>query len=95
MDYHRTVWEFLRDANENGTIRVKGVHILTGTFVEALLGVFFDPKDPKVWGTGDDPIDFGSYKSSAEYAARVAADPEIPAGFLKCLTSFSRDISTR
>ncbi|KAF2092402.1 NAD(P)-binding protein [Rhizodiscina lignyota] len=83
MDAHIAVWEYLRQGNENGTIQVKAVHVLVGIFVEAFFGVFFNPKEPKYWGTGNETIDFVSYKSAAEYAARVANDPDEPTGFVK------------
>lgn len=79
------IWKYLRQGNEDGTIKVKAVHILTGIFVEAFFGLFFNPKDPKLWGTGDDPIEFVSYQSTAQFVANVASDPDVPTGFLKCM----------
>jgi uncharacterized protein YbjT (DUF2867 family) len=79
-------WMYLRDGNANGTIKVKGAHVLVGIFVEAFYGLFFKIDDPKFWGTGNERWAFVTYESTAEYVAKVATDPNCPTGFLKCKT---------
>jgi hypothetical protein len=82
------IWKYLKEGNENGTIKVKGVHILVGAFVEAFYGYFFDINNPKYWGTGDELWEFVNYESTAEYVAKVITDPIRPSGFLKCETPY-------
>lgn len=78
--------------NERNTKNVKGVHILTGVFVEAFFGGFFDPNKPKIWGTGDEKWDLVTYRTIAQFVAYVAMDPRGPYGVLKC--GFSSWISS-
>lgn len=83
-DAQVAIWRYLRDGNKDGTIKVRGVHILVGGFVEAFFWGFFKPEDPRFWGTGKETWDLITYEDTAKYTAKVAMDPEAPTGFLKC-----------
>jgi NAD(P)H-binding len=78
------IWKYIQDGNSNGTVRVKAVHILVGLFAEAFYRFVLTPNNHKYWGTGNEPWDFVAYESTAEYVAKVAADPDRPTGVLKC-----------
>ncbi len=78
------IWKYLQDGNANGTIKVKAVHILVGLFAEAFYKFVLTPNNHKYWGTGNEPWELVTYESTAEYVAKVAADPERPTGVLKC-----------
>ncbi|KAI8257872.1 hypothetical protein K4K58_003726 [Colletotrichum sp. SAR11_239] len=59
---------------------VKGVHILIGGFMDAIMSPFFSVIDPvthsfKYWGEGTEPWEGTSYENAAEYTAAVATDP--------------------
>ncbi|EXJ95695.1 hypothetical protein A1O1_00818 [Capronia coronata CBS 617.96] len=63
------------DAKKN----IKGVHILTGGFLEVLFSPVFGVWDPqnttfRYWGTGNEVWEGTTYKNSAEYTAAVCLD---------------------
>ena len=78
------IYRYLREEKK----RVKGVHILNGGFTE-MLPMFLQGGKMRVFGTGDEKLDFSSYATVAEYTARVALD-ESRVGVVKCecLASF-------
>ncbi|RTE72593.1 hypothetical protein BHE90_012993 [Fusarium euwallaceae] len=58
---------------------IKGVHIMVGAFMDTFFTAYFDSWDPEkkvftFWGTGDEVLEFSSYRSSAEYTAAVVLD---------------------
>lgn len=68
--------------------RIKGVHVLIGAFMDTFFTKYFDAWDPEkkvftFWGTGDEVLEFSSYRNSAEYTAAVALDRKA-VGLQKC-----------
>ncbi|EEU39711.1 uncharacterized protein NECHADRAFT_43674 [Fusarium vanettenii 77-13-4] len=58
---------------------IKGVHVMVGAFMDTFFTAYFDSWDPEkkvftFWGTGDEVLEFSSYRSSAEYTASVVLD---------------------
>ena len=80
-------YRYLRDGNEKGELKVKGVHLLAGPFVEILPYLFPKGQDRQYWGTGAETWNFITYDTMAKYTAQVAMDKARPTGFLKCEAS--------
>lgn len=68
--------------------KIKGVHVLTGVFLEVLLNPVFGLWDPQgkqlnYWGTGREVWEATTYENAAEYTAAVCLDREA-VGIQKC-----------
>jgi hypothetical protein len=69
---------YLREGNK----KVKGVHVLVGAFME-MVPRFKQDGQMRVFGSGDEKLDFSTYATTAEWTAQIALDEEA-VGFLKC-----------
>ena len=70
-----------------GKSNVKGVHILVGLLMETYWE-FFAPYNPSdktfsFWGSGEEEWELTSYRTTAQYIAAVALDPDA-VGMLRC-----------
>lgn len=73
---------------------IKGVHVMVGAFMDTFFTAYFDSWDPEkkvftFWGTGDEVLEFSSYRSSAEYTASVVLDRKA-VGVQKCECNITR-----
>jgi len=74
-DPMKTVKEYIESKE-----KVRGVHVLTGVFMEILFSPFFgaydaDAKTIKYWGDGTELIETTTYDNAAEYTANIIKDP--------------------
>lgn len=69
---------YLREGNK----KVKGVHVLIGAFME-MVPRFKQDGQMRVFGSGDEKLNFSTYATTAEWTAQVALDEEA-VGVLKC-----------
>lgn len=70
--------------------KVKGVHILTGAFMEYAIGPYFNMLDLgtetptfRYWGEGDEVMEGSPYEDAATFTAKVMLDPDVT-GVLQC-----------
>ncbi|VBB74007.1 Putative protein of unknown function [Podospora comata] len=69
------------DEKAAGGARVKGVHVLIGGFMDAILSQFYgiwhpETKSIRFWGEGTEVWEGTSYENAAEFTAAVVADRE-------------------
>ncbi|KAH8657221.1 hypothetical protein BGZ60DRAFT_532068 [Tricladium varicosporioides] len=86
-DPMKHIQTYLEEKEAEGEI--KGVHILTGAFMEVMWAPFLGIVDAnegvfKYWGTGDEKYDTITYEDAAKFTAEIAVDPNAN-GFINVL----------